>query len=92
MILGGANVYREALPIADRFLLTVVHHDFEGDTYFPAFAAEAWKVLSVSHFDIDERNRYPYSIWVMEKDPDYDGEMLVASEGLAPVFLTRGDV
>lgn len=39
-ICGGGEVYREALPLADRILLTVVHRPFEGDTTFPEIPAD----------------------------------------------------
>ena len=34
-ICGGGEIYREALPIADRIYLTIVHGSFAGDTFFP---------------------------------------------------------
>ncbi len=39
-ICGGGEVYREALPLADRIHLTVIHRPFEGDTTFPELAAD----------------------------------------------------
>ena len=36
-VIGGAQVYAEALPVADELVLTEVEHDFEGDTHFPAW-------------------------------------------------------
>lgn len=36
-VIGGARMFTEALPLADRLYLTFVHRDFEGDVYFPAF-------------------------------------------------------
>jgi dihydrofolate reductase len=42
-VIGGAQLYAAALPIADGLVLTEIHHDFEGDTYFPAFDRKAWR-------------------------------------------------
>lgn len=39
-ICGGGQVYREALPLADRIHLTVVHRPYEGDTTFPELPAD----------------------------------------------------
>jgi dihydrofolate reductase len=41
-VIGGAQLYEEALPRADRLLLTEIHADFEGDTFLPAPAADRW--------------------------------------------------
>jgi dihydrofolate reductase len=43
MIGGGAEIYRQALPIADRMYLTQVELDPPGDIYFPAIDFEQWK-------------------------------------------------
>ncbi len=39
-VIGGSSLYRAALPLADRLYVTLVHGDFEGDTYFPDFDLE----------------------------------------------------
>jgi dihydrofolate reductase len=41
-VIGGAELYADALPRADRLLLTELHADFDGDTFLPAPAPEAW--------------------------------------------------
>jgi dihydrofolate reductase len=41
-VIGGASVYAEALPRADRLALTLVHHPFEGSVLFPAFDPKEW--------------------------------------------------
>ncbi len=45
-IIGGAQIYAQALPIADKFYLTRVLHDYEGDTCFPAWDPAEWKLVS----------------------------------------------
>ena len=42
-IVGGAEIYREALPMAQRILLTEVHCEFEGDTFFPPLEPGDWR-------------------------------------------------
>ncbi len=44
-IIGGGEVYRQALPIAERIYLTMVHASYEGDTFFPALNPNEWKVV-----------------------------------------------
>jgi len=41
-IIGGAELYRQALPLADTLLLTHVHRSVTGDTYFPDFDRSRW--------------------------------------------------
>jgi dihydrofolate reductase len=45
-VIGGAQVYAEALPWADELVLTEIDHDFEGDTYFPEWDRSAYAVVS----------------------------------------------
>jgi dihydrofolate reductase len=45
-VIGGAEFFRAALPIADRLLLTEIDHEFAGDTFFPEFEPSSWKQSS----------------------------------------------
>jgi dihydrofolate reductase len=45
-VAGGADIYRQFLPLASRLFLTRVHGEYEGDTYFPRFDRDAWKLIS----------------------------------------------
>ena len=59
-IIGGGEIYKQSLKIADRIYLTLVHKDFEGDTTFPELDKD-WVKTSCSDFDADEKNEYNYS-------------------------------
>ena len=48
-VIGGAELYRLALPLADRLLITEIDHDFDGDTFFPAPEPAQWKESSRDH-------------------------------------------
>ena len=48
-VIGGAELYRLALPRADRLLITEIDHDFEGDTYFPAPDPALWREAARDH-------------------------------------------
>ncbi|TWT40794.1 dihydrofolate reductase [Botrimarina hoheduenensis] len=43
-VAGGASVYQQALPLADRMYLSVIDGDFQGDTWFPAFDPADWRI------------------------------------------------
>jgi dihydrofolate reductase len=45
-VIGGAEVYRQALPLADTLLLTHVHQPVEGDTKFPDYDRSQWREAS----------------------------------------------
>jgi dihydrofolate reductase len=43
-VAGGAGIYRDALPLADRLAMTWIEQDFPGDTFFPAVDWSAWRL------------------------------------------------
>ena len=65
-VIGGAEIYREALPFCQKLYITRVHGTFEGDTYMPEFEKDFRKVSSVSNFK-DERNEYDYDFEVFAR-------------------------
>ena len=67
-IIGGAGLYQAALPIADRFHLTRVHAEVEGDTYLAEFDESDWHEVSREDFSRSETNSYDYSICVLERN------------------------
>ena len=62
MLIGGASLYRQTLPRADRLYLTLIHHVFEGDTWFPELEPGRWREEGRRNFDADEDNPYAYSL------------------------------
>ncbi|MFD0868862.1 MULTISPECIES: dihydrofolate reductase [Paenibacillus] len=66
-IIGGEEVYRLFLPYAHRLVLTMIDHEFGGDTFFPEVNEEEWKLISVTPGVTDERNPYRYDFHVYER-------------------------
>ncbi len=66
-VIGGGEIYRQALPLADRIYLTRVHGVFEGDTQFPALAKEEWKLFSRLDFPADNNHAYAYSFEIWDR-------------------------
>ena len=62
-IIGGAQIYKETLAknLADRLDITIVHHDFDADVFFPEIDMNIWKEISRENFMADEKNKYDYS-------------------------------
>lgn len=66
-IIGGAQIYALALDIADRFYLTRVEHDYEGDTSFPAWDEKQWVLLSREAFECGEKYPHPFAFEMYER-------------------------
>lgn len=58
MIIGGAQLFYEALPLTDRLYLTIVHAALDADTFFPPWDPAHWKCANRSFYEKDERNMY----------------------------------
>lgn len=67
-ILGGAEIYRQALPLADQLEITLIHDTpKEADAYFPEFLDNGWKEIAREDFSPDEKNPWPYSFITYSK-------------------------
>ena len=60
-IVGGAEIYRQAIPLTNRIYLTIIDQDFEGDTFFPELNPDEWQEKDREDFEPDEKNKYKYS-------------------------------
>jgi dihydrofolate reductase len=66
IVFGGAEVFREFLPIADRIYLTQVDADVGGDTYFD-FGGTDWLVVENTRHPADERHAYPFNFVTLDR-------------------------
>ena len=67
MVIGGAEIYALALPMAERLYVTRVHAQPAGDVYFPPIDLTAWRLLSQQQHPADERHSASCSIEVYER-------------------------
>jgi len=67
IVMGGAEIYKQSLPRADRLYITFVHAVIEGDAYFPEFDLNAYKEIGREDFYADGPNPYDYSFTVFDK-------------------------
>jgi len=63
MVIGGAQIYRAALPYADRLYITRIDHEFDGDSYFPEYEND-WVVKESTPGSNDE---YQYEFQILER-------------------------
>lgn len=68
MIIGGADIYRQALPITQQIYLTRVHATFDGDVFFPELAADQWRETHREEHAADERHAYPFTFITLERN------------------------
>ncbi|NNU34588.1 dihydrofolate reductase [Mucilaginibacter sp. S1162] len=66
-IVGGAEIYKLAMPITDKIFLTIVHKNFEADTYFPEIKATTWNETYREDHEPDEKNPLPFSFITLER-------------------------
>ena len=67
-IIGGAQIYEQALPVADKLYITRIHASFsEADVFFPPIDRNIWKETSRETFPSDEKNPYPFTFLEYEK-------------------------
>ncbi len=66
-VIGGAEIYKQALPFADRLYITHVDGAFDADAFFPEVNYIEWKEVSREHFDRDTDNNYPCDFVVYER-------------------------
>lgn len=66
-IIGGGQIYAEAVSIADKIYMTRVHAVLDGDAFFPAIDKNKWTLESDIEFPIDEKHQYAYSFQVWER-------------------------
>lgn len=66
-VIGGGEIYRLALPKADRVYLTRVHTTVEGDATFPTLNATEWRLTSSESHPADDRNEHPCTFEVWER-------------------------
>lgn len=66
-IIGGGEIYKQALDIADKIELTRVHGTFEADTYFPQFDTNQWKLTETQHHEKDDRHAFSFTYLTYER-------------------------
>ena len=66
-VIGGAELYRQALPLAGRLYLTTVDAEIPGDTTMPEFRAGDWREASATDHPADARHRYAFRCAVYER-------------------------
>jgi len=67
-IIGGGEIYKQAMPLAHIIYLTRVHTTIEGDTFFPSIDPLQWKLLVKNDFFKDDKHAFDYSFEKWERE------------------------
>ena len=67
MIVGGARLYEEALPIANRIHLTLINAEVNGDAFFPEIDEASWTEISGESHEADDKNPFGYRFVTLER-------------------------
>lgn len=69
MIIGGASIYKQMMPMSHRIYLTSVHHQFpEVDVFFPEINTTIWKEIFCQYHPKDEKHAYSFDFKLLEKN------------------------
>ncbi|MBZ9779607.1 dihydrofolate reductase [Psychroflexus sp. CAK8W] len=68
-IIGGGEIYKQALPYADKIELTRVHDTFEADAFFPEIEESVWKLVSSEYHEKDEKHKIDFTYLTYSKNP-----------------------
>lgn len=66
-IIGGGEIYKQAMPYVDKIELTRIHHKFDGDTFFPAFDPTEWELTDEIYHPKDEKHDYSFTFLTYER-------------------------
>jgi dihydrofolate reductase len=66
-IIGGGEIFRQALSMTGKIYLTRVHVQLEGEAFFPELSEAEWNLVSNLYFSKDEKHLYDYSFQVWER-------------------------
>jgi len=67
IVIGGENIYKQMLPLADRLYITQIDGQYLGDAYFPHIDSNDWEELSRDHNPIDEKHNTSFDFVIFER-------------------------
>lgn len=66
-VIGGAEIYAQALPFADRLYLTRIEAEFEADAFFPAFDIQDWQITDSVFHAADEKHAFGFTFQQLDR-------------------------
>lgn len=66
-IIGGGEIYKQSIDIADKVELTRVHTEVEADTFFPEIDPNKWEIVFEEHHEKDEKHAFDFTFLTYQK-------------------------
>ena len=66
-VIGGGDIYKQSMELADKIYITRVHATLDGDTFFPAIDETIWQLITNQDFGADEKHAFAYSFQTWER-------------------------
>lgn len=66
-IIGGGDIYRQCMPVADKLYITWIEQPFEGDTFFPDVSEKVWECISCTMGQVDVENTIGHTFCIYNK-------------------------
>jgi dihydrofolate reductase len=66
-VIGGASVYRQFMPYAQKLYITQVHKSFDADTFFPDIPESEWEIVEEEDITDDPQNDFAYSFLTYQR-------------------------
>lgn len=66
-IMGGADIYRQFLPLVDKLYITRIYADFDADVFFPEINFDEWNLLEKIENKADEKNKYDFDFLIYSR-------------------------
>ncbi len=67
LVVGGANLYQQMLPLAGTMYLTLVDADINGDAFFPPWETSQWQEIQREHHAVDERHQHAFDFVTLKR-------------------------
>ncbi|KMT23224.1 dihydrofolate reductase [Clostridium cylindrosporum] len=66
-VIGGGQIFSLLMPYAEKMYLTIIHEEFKGDTFFPKYNKDEWRILSKEEGVVDSKNKHNHTIYILER-------------------------
>ena len=66
-VVGGGEIYRQAMPLTDELIVTHVEHSLDADAFFPEIDSDVFRLVSRQDHPADEKHAHPFSFCFYER-------------------------
>jgi dihydrofolate reductase len=66
-IIGGGEIYKQTLHLADRLYITIIDMETEGDVFYPEVNWDNWRTISFRHYEKDSNNPFDHDYYIYER-------------------------